>query len=259
MSTLTMTSPPPDACQPTPSPSADREQLILAYAPTIKYLAQRIAARLPPPISVEDLIHVGVIGLIDAIEKFDPSRDILFKTYAEFRIRGAMLDELRALDWVPRSVRQKEGALARAYRELERTLGRPAQDEEVAAFLGIELETLDEWYHQVKGVALVSLDTPGLRTKEGEALNLLEVLIPEHAASPAQFVQTQRLKALVAEAIDALPYKEKVIISLYYYEELTMKEIGKVLDITESRVSQLHTKTILHLRNTLQGLFQALI
>jgi RNA polymerase sigma factor for flagellar operon FliA len=256
MSTMTMTSPTPDAGQPTPITSGDREQLILAYAPTIKYIAQRIAARLPPHISVDDLINAGVIGLIDAIEKFDPSRDNTFKTYAAFRIRGAMLDELRGLDWVPRSIRQKEGALARAYGELERTLGRPAHDEEVAAFLGIEIEALYEWYNQVKGVSLVSLEAPGLRARDGATLNLLDVVSTDNAMGPAQLVQAQHLKTLVAKAIDDLPYQEKVVISLYYSEELTMKEIGKVLDITESRVSQIHTKSILHLRNTLPRLLQ---
>jgi RNA polymerase sigma factor for flagellar operon FliA len=126
----------------------------------------------------------------------------------------------------------------------------------VAALLGIEIEALYEWYNQVKGVSLVSLETPGLRTKDGKTLNLLEMVSTDNAKSPAQLVQAHRLKALVAEAIDDLPYKEKVVISLYYSEELTMQEIGKVLDITESRVSQIHTKSILHLRNTLQRLLQ---
>jgi RNA polymerase sigma factor for flagellar operon FliA len=253
---MTMTSSTPDAYTPTPITASDREQLILAYAPMIKYLAQRIAARLPPYISVDDLIQAGAIGLIDAIEKFDPRRDNTFKTYAQFRIRGAMLDELRGLDWVPRSVREKEGVLARAYGELERTLGRPAQDEEVAALLGLEIEALYDWCNQVKGVSLLSLEAPGLRTKDGETLNLREMVSTANAMSPAQLVQAQHLKTLVAEAIDELPYQEKVVMSLYYSEELTMKEIGKVLDITESRVSQIHTKSILHLRHTLQRLFQ---
>jgi len=231
-----------------------KELLIMEYASVIKYIAQRIATRLPPHISVEDLMNAGVIGLIDAIEKYDPSRDNTFKTYAEFRIRGAMLDELRALDWVPRSIRQKEHALDRAYEELERELGRSAADEEVATALGIELDHFYEWLNQVKGVSLLSLEALGLRSTDGDSVNLLDVLPAQDSQNPARMLQVQRLKELVARAIDDLPYQEKVVISLYYYEELTMKEIGKVLEITESRVSQIHTKAIFHLRTKLRVL-----
>ncbi len=230
----------------------EKEHLILEYAPTIKYIAQRIAARLPPHISVDDLINAGVIGLIDAIEKYDPSRDNTFKTYAEFRIRGAMLDELRGLDWVPRSVRQKENALERTYEELERRLGRSASDEEVAAALGIKLHEFYEWLNQVKGVSLLSLEALGMRSADGEAINLLALLPSEDTKNPPQLLQAHRLKEIVARAVDDLPYQEKIVVSLYYYEELTMKEIGKVLEITESRVSQIHTKAILHLRTKLK-------
>jgi RNA polymerase sigma factor for flagellar operon FliA len=229
-----------------------KEQLILEYASVIKYIAQRIATRLPPHISVDDLMNAGVIGLIDAIEKYDPSRDNTFKTYAEFRIRGAMLDELRALDWVPRSIRQKEHALDRAYEELERRLGRSASDEEVAGALGLPLNDFYDWLNQVKGVSLLSLESLGLRSSDGEAINLLDLLPSDDAESPVRVLQVRRLKESVGRAIDDLPYQEKVVISLYYYEELTMKEIGKVLEITESRVSQIHTKAIFHLRTKLK-------
>lgn len=235
----------------------EKESLILEYAPTIKYIAQRIAARLPPHISVEDLINAGVIGLIDAIEKFDPTRDNTFKTYAEFRIRGAMLDELRGLDWVPRSVRQKESALERAYEALERRFGRSATDEEVAEKLEISLRDFYEWLNQVKGVSLLSLETLGMRATDGEAINLLDILPGDDTKGPSFIFQTHRLKEIVARAIDDLPYQEKIVVSLYYYEELTMKEIGKVLEITESRVSQIHTKSILHLRTKLKLLREA--
>ena len=229
-----------------------KDRLILEYAPVIKYIAQRIAIRLPPHVSVDDLINAGVIGLIDAIEKYDASRDNTFKTYAEFRIRGAMLDELRGLDWVPRSVRQKEHALDRAYEELERRLGRSATDEEVATLLGIALEDFYAWLGQVKGVSLLSLETLGMRSADGETINLLEILPSDDTHGPAQLLLANRLKAIIARAIEDLPYQEKVVISLYYYEELTMKEIGKVLEITESRVSQIHTKAIFHLRTKLK-------
>jgi RNA polymerase sigma factor for flagellar operon FliA len=230
----------------------EKEPLILEYASTIKYIAQRIAARLPPHISVDDLMNSGVIGLMDAIEKFDSSRDNTFKTYAEFRIRGAMLDELRGLDWVPRSVRQKETALERAYEELERRLGRSATDEEMAEKLGIHLQEFYEWLNQVKGVSLLSLETLGMRATDGEAINLLEILPSDNTKNPSQIFQNHRLKVMVAQAIDDLSCQEKIVVSLYYYEELTMKEIGKVLEITESRVSQIHTKAILHLRTKLK-------
>jgi RNA polymerase sigma factor FliA len=229
-----------------------KEQLILEYASVIKYIAQRIATRLPPHISVDDLMNAGVIGLIDAIEKYDPSRDNTFKTYAEFRIRGAMLDELRALDWVPRSIRQKEHALDRAYEELERRRGRSASDEEVAVVLGLPLNDFYDWLNQVKGVSLLSLESLGLRSSDGEAVNLLDLLPSDDTESPARVLHVHRLKESVGRAIDDLPYQEKVVISLYYYEELTMKEIGKVLEITESRVSQIHTKAIFHLRTKLK-------
>jgi RNA polymerase sigma factor for flagellar operon FliA len=231
-----------------------QEQLITEYASVIKYIAQRIATRLPPHISVDDLINAGVIGLIDAIEKYDASRDNTFKTYAEFRIRGAMLDELRALDWVPRSIRQKEHALDRAYEELERRLGRSATDEEVAHILDISLNDFYSWLNQVKGVSLLSLESLGLRSSDGEAVNLLDLLPSDETESPARLLQIRRLKESVGRAIDDLPYQEKVVISLYYYEELTMKEIGRVLEITESRVSQIHTKAIFHLRTKLKVL-----
>ena len=231
---------------------AEKDKLILEYASVIKYIAQRIAIRLPPHISVDDLINAGVIGLIDAIEKFDPTRDNTFKTYAEFRVRGAMLDELRGLDWVPRSVRQKEHALDRAYEELERRLGRSANDEEVAAHLGIEINDLYSWLGQVRGVSLLSLETLGVRSTDGEAINLLDILPSEDTNGPVQALLANRVKAIIARAIEDLPYQEKVVTSLYYYEELTMKEIGKVLEITESRVSQIHTKAIFHLRTKLK-------
>ncbi len=235
-----------------PIKAEEKDRLILEYAPVIKYIAQRIAIRLPPHVSVDDLINAGVIGLIDAIEKYDSSRDNTFKTYAEFRVRGAMLDELRGLDWVPRSVRQKEHTLDRAFEELERRLGRSASDEEVAIHLGIELNDFYSWLSQVRGVSLLSLESLGIRSTDGEAVNLLDILPSDDTNGPVQSLLANRLKAVIARGIEDLPYQEKIVTSLYYYEELTMKEIGKVLEITESRVSQIHTKAIFHLRTKLK-------
>ena len=168
-----------------------------------------------------------------------------------------MLDAVRSLDWAPRSVRQKERALAQAYATLERTHGRPGRDEEVAALLGIDLEELDAWLTQVRGVSLGSLEAPGLGTPDGDPSPCSTWWPPMPPRVPRQRVQAQQRTALLAEAIEALPQQEKVVIALYYHEELTMKEIGQVLDVTESRVSQIHTKAIFHLRSTLTVLLDA--
>jgi RNA polymerase sigma factor for flagellar operon FliA len=229
------------------------ESLIQEYAPLIKYIAQRLAYRLPASVCLEDLISAGVLGLMDAIEKYDPTRGTTFKTYAELRIRGAMIDDLRQLDWVPRSVRQKEHALTKAYAEIERRQRRPAEDEEVAALLALDLDEFYDWLTQVRGVSLLRLDMPLEPAPKGNPINYLDTLLVDAAPGPLQIAETQNLKMHIAEAIEQLPLREKVVISLYYYEELTMQEIGKVLELTLSRISQLHTKAILHLRAALQS------
>lgn len=228
-----------------------RNELIIEYLPLVKFIANRIAGRLPNHIEVDDLINSGIIGLIDALKKFDASLKIKFKTYAEFRIKGAILDELRALDWVPRSTRQKASRLERAYSELEQQLGRAATDAEMMEYLNIEVEEFDSLLCEARGVALISLDE--LRTDGDESYerNLLEFLADPEALSPAQALNLDQIYRIVAETIDQLPEKERLVISLYYYEELTMKEIGEIMDITESRVSQIHTKAILRLRGRL--------
>jgi len=230
------------------------EALIQEYAPLIKYIAQRLACRLPVSVCLDDLISAGVLGLMDAIEKYDSTRATTFKTYAEWRIRGAMLDDLRELDWVPRTVRQKEHALTQAYAEIERRQGRPADDEEVATALGLDLDTFYDWLTQVRGVSVLSLDMPLQPDPNGKPITYLETLLADAAPGPLQIAETQDLKRHMAEAIDQLLWREKVVISLYYYEELTMQEIGQVLELTLSRISQLHTKAILHLRAALQNL-----
>jgi RNA polymerase sigma factor for flagellar operon FliA len=238
-----------------PHQPADTDALIQAYAPLVKYVAQRLACRLPASIGLDDLISVGVLGLMDAIEKYDPTRGTTFKTYAEIRIRGAMLDALREWDWVPRSVRQKEHALTHAYAELERQHGRPATDEDVAAFLGLDFATFSDWLSDVRGVSVVSLDTPLELDVDGHTGTVLAQLADD-TPGPLQLVETEDFKRHLAEAIDQLPTREKTVLSLYYYEELTMQEIGTVLELTLSRISQIHTKAILHLRAALQPLTQ---
>jgi RNA polymerase sigma factor for flagellar operon FliA len=229
------------------------EALIEAYAPLVKYLAQRLAWRLPASIGLDDLISAGVLGLLDAIQKYDPTRATSLKTYAEFRIQGAMLDYVREWDWVPRSVRDKEHALTEAYAALEREQGRPAHDEEVAAWLGLDRATLDHWLTEVRGVSVVSLDKPLAQEADGHTVPILAQLA-EEAPGPDARAETEELKELLAEAIDALPEQEKVVLSLYYFEELTMHEISDVLAVTESRISQIRTKAILHLRATLHNM-----
>jgi RNA polymerase sigma factor for flagellar operon FliA len=223
-----------------------RDRLIIENAPLVKYIAHRIAMRLPPQIEVDDLINSGVLGLMDAIEKFDSSKEVKFKTYAEIRIKGAILDELRAMDWIPRSIRKVINKFVDAYHELEQQLGRPAKDEEIAEQLGLKM---DEFYHLLKqaaGVPLVSLDS--LVDHDEKKRSILSCLEDPKSANPFGVLGLSEMKDVIAKAIDDLPEKEKQVVSLYYYDELTMKEIGKVLDLTESRVSQIHTKAVLRLR-----------
>ncbi len=229
-----------------------RNAMIVEYLPLVKFIASRIASRLPQHIELADLINSGIIGLIDAIEKFDSGRKIKFKTYAEFRIKGAILDELRALDWVPRSTRQKASRLERAYAELEQKLGRAASDAEMIGFLKVSQDEFNQLVREARGVALLSLDElQGNDHDENFERNLLEYLADPEAMSPAQIMNLDQVYRIVAETIDQLPEKERLVISLYYYEELTMKEIGEILSITESRISQIHTKAILRLRGRL--------
>jgi len=229
-----------------------KEQLILKYAPMIKYIAQRIAVRLPSHVDVNDLMSSGMIGLIDALEKFNPDRDIQFKTYAEFRIKGAILDELRSLDWVPRSVRQKINQLEDVYSSLEQNLKRAATDEEVAEFLGVEMEELYCMLKKANGISLIGMESLGKDLSDEERMNLIESLTGSRKTDPSVLLKVKEIKDITAKAIEELPEKERIVVSLYYYEELTMKEIGKVLDITESRVSQVHTRAILRLRGKLR-------
>lgn len=232
----------------------NREAIIREYAPMIKYVAGRIAMRLPPHIEVDDLVSVGVLGLFDAIQKYDPSRGARFKTYAEFRVRGAILDELRSLDWVPRSVRQKASALDAVTQKLMGELGRPPEDEEIAAEMGMDLEVFHAALYQTRNMPVLSLEDMGLTKESGEPQNLLECLAGKRDADPHVQMRLSELKDAIAHSIDQLPEKERLMISLYYYEELTMKEIGEVLGTTESRVSQIHSKAVYRLRTRLKAL-----
>lgn len=240
-----------------PEPSAEREALILKYAPLIKYIAHRLAMRLPAHVSVEDLISAGAIGLMDALNKFDPGKKVQFSTYAEYRIKGAMLDELRALDWVPRSVRQKMTRLDKAYWQLEKEKGRPVEDEEMAEALGVTLADFYGLLNDTNRVSLLDIENlprqlTGLKDDE-----LVQMLRDDEQRDPAIQLSLMEIKKILAQAIERLSQKEKTIISLYYFEEMTLKEIGQIMGFTESRICQIHSKVILKLRVQLKKVFDA--
>ena len=234
--------------------NSTRERLVLEYAPLIKYIAQKIAARLPANIELDDLISSGVIGLMDAIEKYDSSRDNKFKTYAEFRIRGAILDELRAQDWVPRSVREKAKILERGYAKIEQSKGRQATDDEVCEELEIYAGRISMTC-SIRSAASRCFRTTISRVFPRPTSAHFTAYSENGPKSPTPFseVNVASVKKLIAEAINDLPEKQRLVLSLYYYEDLNLKEIGRVLDVTESRVSQLHTQAILRLKGRLRN------
>ena len=229
--------------------SADRDELITECLPLVKFIAHRISSRLPSHVDVDDLIHSGILGLMDAVKKFEPDRNVKFKTYAEQRIRGAILDGLRDLDWVPRSLRRKKKDIETAYHLLEQQNGRAATDEEVAAHLGMPLEDLHHSLDDLKGVTLGAFVDAG---ENGEGENLISFVPDPDGENPHVLLQTQEVRTILKNAVDKLPAKERFVVQLYYFDELTMKEIGTLLNITESRVSQLHTKSMLRLRGKLK-------
>ncbi len=241
--------------EPTRLNPKEREELIREYTPLIKFIAQKIAIRLPSNIELDDLISSGVIGLMDAIEKYDPTRDNKFKTYAEFRIRGAILDELRAQDWVPRSVRDKAKLLDRTVSDLEAALGRQASDEEVAAKLNMTLEEFFELVNQVRPVSVLSIDEIASFSNVDKK-SLMSLLEDVKVANPFIQLNLKSVKDVITSAIEELPERQRLVLSLYYYEDLNLKEIGKVLRVTESRVSQLHAQAISRLRQKLTVFFK---
>ncbi len=236
---------------------AMREQLILKYASFVKYVAGRMAINLPSNVEYDDLVSYGIFGLIDAIEKFDPERAIKFKTYAKTRIRGAILDELRVLDWTPRSIRQKSKQLERAYATLEAQLGREASDEEVAEFLGVDPRDLHRMFDDAKQSLMISLDE-GDPEGEGGPVSRLDLLEDETSLPPDARAESQELKTILAQHIAELNERERLVITLYYFERLTSKEIGSILGVSDSRVSQLHTKAVLKLKGKLSKMRETL-
>lgn len=226
-----------------------REMLILHYSPLVKYVAGRVGVGLPPYIEQADLVSYGVFGLIDAIEKFDIDRAIKFETYAISRVRGAIIDELRAIDWIPRSVRSKARDVERAYAELEGQLHRTPTEAEVAARMGIAVGDLHQIFSHVSYVNVVALDELlSVGGEKGDKLTLGDTLEDKGAEDPVLAFEGEETKYLLARAINQLPEREKIVVTLYYYEGLTLAEIGQVLGVTESRICQMHTKAVLQLR-----------
>jgi RNA polymerase sigma factor for flagellar operon FliA len=228
-------------------PTAEiREKLIIEYANLVKIVSGRMSVHLGHNVDYEDLVSYGTLGLIDAIDKFDVSKEIKFETYASLRIRGAILDQIRKMDWVPRTLRQKQRSIEAAYRKVESETGRMATDSEIAEELGVSTEELDKWQSQAVAANVVSLDEY-METGDVGA----EPISHDAFDSPERSMELQDLKRLLMEALTHLTEKEKSVIILYYYEELTLKEISAILKVSESRISQLHTKALSKMRQTL--------
>lgn len=226
-----------------------RERLVVAYSPLVKYVSGRMASGLPAHVEEADLISYGLGGLISAIERFDLEREIKFETYAITRIKGAIIDELRSLDWVPRSVRARARAIERANTKLEHKLQRAPTDDEMARELEMTVDDFQSALLQISNSTVAALDELWtVSDASGDQVSLLDTLQDPHAPDPAAVVDATDLKDRIADAIARLPEREKLVVALYYYENLTLREIGEVLGVTESRVSQLHTKAVLRLR-----------
>ena len=232
-----------------------RDRLILTYAPLVKYVAGRVGSGLPAHVDEEDLVSYGLLGLMGAIDRFDPSRDIKFETFAIARIKGAIIDELRSLDWVPRSVRSRARDIERAMADLERELHRAPTDEEIAEKLGMTEEELDESLTDISRSSIAALDELWTisGSSGGDQVALIDTIEDTSGPDPQGALAQTELREALGEAIARLPEREKLVVTLYYYEELTLREIGEVLGVTESRVSQLHTKAILRLKARLAG------
>lgn len=224
--------------------SALREKLITEYAPLVKVVAGRLSMYLGYNVEYEDLVSYGIFGLIDAIDKFDPGKDVKFETYASLRIRGSILDQIRKMDWIPRTVRQKQKRIEEAIKNIEARTGRAAADEEIAGEIGIAAAELNEWQSQLKVTNVVSLNE--FVEQGGEPV--MDARGNSHFAQPEDNIEEEELKKVLSETMDLLTEKERKVILLYYYEELTLNEISNILEVSESRVSQLHTKALLKMR-----------
>jgi RNA polymerase sigma factor for flagellar operon FliA len=230
-----------------------RELFIKQYAPLVKYVAGKVAVGMPSNVEFDDLVSFGVFGLLDAIDKFEPEKNVKFKTYAVTRIRGAIFDELRSIDWVPRSVRQKSREVEDAVGSLEARLGRTATDQEIASALGMGEDEYNKTMLKISGASIISLNEVWYSGDENDKVSIVDSIEAPPSLNPEIIAEREAIRQVILETINELPENEKQVLVLYYYEDLTLKEIGQVLGVTESRVSQLHTKAIMHLRSRLKN------
>jgi RNA polymerase sigma factor for flagellar operon FliA len=231
---------------------ANRDELIVSHLPMVKFLVGRIASQLPPHLDREDLMSAAIVGLITAAERFDPTRGVQFKTFVEQRIRGTIMDELRSQDWLTRSVREKFKRLEREFASLEQKLGRNPTSEEVALAMHMDMDEYFRLLEEVHFLSVVSLDD-SWEDEDGSSFGLLDVLEDKASENPQEQMMAREMVDVMAEAIDALPEKERIVITLYYYEEMNLKEIGAVLSLTESRICQLHSQAVIRLRTKMKA------
>ncbi|MBN2532493.1 MAG: RNA polymerase sigma factor WhiG [Spirochaetales bacterium] len=236
-----------------------RDFFVKQYAPLVKYVAGKVAIGMPHNVEFDDLVGFGVFGLFDAIDKFDPDKHVKFKTYAVTRIRGAIFDELRAIDWVPRSVRQKSREMEETVRLLESQLGRVASDQEIANAMNIDLEEFQRLILKISGTSILSLNDVWNTGDDNDRISIVDSIEAPSSLNPDTIVEKEEIKRVIIDAIQELPEKEKKVLVLYYYEDLTLKEIGEVLGVTESRISQLHTKAIMRLRTKLTSIKKGIL
>ncbi|MDR1445665.1 MAG: RNA polymerase sigma factor WhiG [Treponema sp.] len=225
-----------------------RETFVIQYSPLVKFVAGKVAVGMPHNVEFDDLVGFGSIGLLDAIDKYDPERGVKFKTYAVTRIRGAIFDELRQIDWVPRSVRKKAKELEETVANLESQMGRTATDQEIASSMGLDDEEYSKTVMKISATSIVSLNEVWSGVDENEKNSIGDTIESPISLHPDVMVEKEEIRRVIIDAIRELPEKEKQILVLYWYEDLTLKEIGEVMKVTESRVSQLHSKAMLHLR-----------
>jgi len=238
---------------------AIREAFIKQYAPLVKYVAGKVAVGMPSNVEFDDLVGYGVFGLIDAIDKYDPEKNVKFKTYAVTRIRGAIFDELRLIDFVPRSVRQKTREIESTISSLEAQLGRTASDQEIAGAMGMDEAEYMKTIQKISGTSIISLNDLWYSGDDNDKVSIGDSIESPSSMNPDVMVVNDEIRRVIVEAINELPDKEKKILVLYYYEDLTLKDIGRVLQVTESRVSQLHTKAVLHLRSKLTNIRKGIV
>ncbi len=236
-----------------------RDFFVRQYAPLVKYVAGKIALGMPQNVEFDDLVGFGVFGLFDAIDKFDPGKHVKFKTYAVTRIRGAIFDELRTIDWVPRSVRQKAREVEDTVRHLESSLGHSASDDEIATAMEMSLKDFQQMMLKISGTSMLSLHDIWYTGEDNDKISIAESIESPGSLNPDTIVEKDEIKRVIVAAIKELPEKEKKVLVLYYYEDLTLKEIGEVLEVTESRVSQLHTKAIMRLRAKLTSFKRGIV